>query len=292
MNNLSVNIAEKENRSKNILSTIRNLPSVPVVMMEVNRLLNNSMTSARDLGKIIRKDQGLTTKILAIANSPLYGLPRRVSTIEFAIVVLGFEQIKNIVVALSIIQTFNDKSRDDWQRKKFWYHSVTTASIAKKIADDLGRSKVGGEIFTAGLLHDLGISVMHLYFNQEFKKIISLVETKESSYLKAEMDVLGITHQDIGLFLADKWNLPNTLSEIITFHHNPSAAPEVKELAAIVHLADFMTQKFSIGDYTWDETMELDGNVGEILGFANDILLQNFINSYEEIIEDHIEKII
>lgn len=292
MNNAQIEISEKENRSKTILSSIRNLPAVPVIMMEVNRLLDNSMTSARDLGQIISKDQGLTTKILAIANSPLYGLPRKVSTIEFAIVVLGFDQIKNIVIALSIIEAFNHKSKDDWQRKKFWIHSVTTASVARKISNTLGLGKVGGEIFTAGLLHDLGISVIHLYFIKEFQKIVNLVQTEGYSYLKAETEVLGINHQDICRYLAHKWNLPDSLVEVISYHHTPSEAENNKELAAIVHLADFMTQKFSIGDYLWDETIELDPKTGEILGFANDLLLQDFINSYEELLKEHLEKFI
>ena len=97
---------------------IRNLPSIPVVMTEASNLLENPRTSAAELGKLISKDQGLTAKILSVANSPLYGLPRRVSTIEFAIVILGFDHIKNIVIALSMIEAFKNESGKNWNRKR------------------------------------------------------------------------------------------------------------------------------------------------------------------------------
>jgi HD-like signal output (HDOD) protein len=127
------NNADEIGNKKRYLNSIRNLPSIPIVMFEVTKLLDNPMTSTNELGKIISKDQGLTAKILTVANSPLYGLPRKVSTIEFAIVVLGFEQIKNIVIALSMIEAFSSKDKDDWNRKAFWIHSLSTAWVLKKL---------------------------------------------------------------------------------------------------------------------------------------------------------------
>ena len=290
MNNTITDIEKDRLHKKQFLNSIRNLPSIPIVMFEVTKLLDNPMTSTYELGKIISKDQGLTAKILTVANSPLYGLPRKVSSIEFAIVVLGFDQIKNIVIALSMIEAFNGKDKDDWNRRDFWIHSLTTAIGAKRIAEDLGKVKTV-EAFTAGLLHDLGISVIQRYFNKEFKQICKMVKETEISYIDAEQQVLGMTHQDVGQFLANRWNLPETLSEAIAFHHNPSECENSKSLTAIVHLADYMTQKVEIGNYAWDKSYELDESVITILNLGSQSNLDSMIETYEPLLKNHLETI-
>lgn len=284
------NNADEIGNKKRYLNSIRNLPSIPIVMFEVTKLLDNPMTSTNELGKIISKDQGLTAKILTVANSPLYGLPRKVSTIEFAIVVLGFEQIKNIVIALSMIEAFSSKDKDDWNRKAFWIHSLSTALGAKKIADDLGISKTA-EAFTAGLLHDLGISVIQRYFNKEFKQINTLVKETNVPYLAAEEQVLGMTHQDVGKFLAERWNLPQSLGDAIAFHHTPSLTDEWKNLTAVVHLADYMTNRVAAENYIWDYGFQLDENIISILNLGSQSYLDKLIENYESLFKTDYESI-
>ena len=278
----------KKNVYKNYLQNIRNLPSMPLVMVEVSKLLTNPMTSATDLGRLIGKDQGLVAKILTVANSPLYGLPRRVSTVEFAIVILGFDQIKNIVIALSMIEAFQSTSDEFWNRDEYWRHSLLTATASKKIADELGYPR-SGEAFTAGLLHDLGISVMQRYLNNEFKIISRIVSETGISYLAAEEETLGLTHQDVGRFLTDKWNLPQTLGDAILYHHQPSNSEQNRVLSSIVHLADFMTQVLQTGTFGWDENYKFDENVLHILNMGDASSLQKFIESYEELFIKHME---
>jgi HD-like signal output (HDOD) protein len=144
---------------QNILSSVKNLPAIPTVMIEVSKLLDNTSTSANELGKLVAKDQGLVAKILSVANSPLYGLPRKVSTIDFAIIILGFEHLKDIVMALTVLESLKGPESPRWDRKAYWIHSLMVASASKRIADDIGYQK-SGEAFTAGLLHDLGIAVI------------------------------------------------------------------------------------------------------------------------------------
>jgi len=273
-----------------LLSSIRNLPSMPVVMLEVSKLLNNPLTSAADLGKVINKDQGLVAKILAVANSPLYGIPRRVSTIEFAIVILGFDHIKNIVMALSMIEAFKRNDGKNWDNASYWVHSLMTASAAKRIADEL-RYQRTGEVFTAGLLHDLGITIIQRYFNSEFNAICDLVDSQEMRYLKAEELTLGLTHQEVGQLLANRWNLPESLGETIAFHHQPSALEDNKVLASIVHLADYMTQRLGIGCFYWDDNIQLDENIIEILKFGNESNLNKFIDSHEELFKNQLDSL-
>ncbi len=290
MNNSDYILEEKKERSKQQLMRIRNLPSIPMVILEVSKILENPNASAKDLSRIISQDQGLTAKVLTIANSPLYGLPRRVSTIEFAIVVLGFEQIKNLVYALTLMEAFKNKKSDNWSRKKFWAHSYITGTLAKRISDDLGYPK-SGEALTAGLLHDLGISVIQKYFTKEFEEINNLVEKEGMLYTSAEMDVLGLTHEEIGYMLITKWNLPLNLGDSIRYHHNPSRAKNNKKLAAIVHFADYMTQVTGVGDFHWDENIQLDNEIATILGLNSDAYIGALISTYSKVLTDEFKDI-
>ena len=130
----------EQNKKKvnRVLSSVYNLPSVPTLIFDVTKIIEDPKSSAAQLGQLISKDQGLVTKILSVANSPLYGIPRRVSTIEFAIVILGFNHIKNIVIALSMMEAFKNIGDTKFDQKSYWEHSLLTATAAKRIADDLG----------------------------------------------------------------------------------------------------------------------------------------------------------
>jgi putative nucleotidyltransferase with HDIG domain len=290
MNENQVNIQTKKEFNKNLLLNVHNLPAIPVVILEVSKLLDNPKVSAAELGKIINKDQGLVTKVLTVANSPLYGLPRRVSTIEFAIVILGFEHIRNILIAISMIEAFRGKNNKNWDRKAYWAHSIVVATAAKRMAEDLGYHK-SGEAFTAGLLHDLGISVIQRYFTNDFNQICKMVEEEQISYSQAEGFILGMTHQEVGKLLAEKWNLPSSLSDCLIYHHEPSNAELSKPLAAIVHLADYMTQKLQIGSFAWDDNYQLDQNIIQILNLGDEAYLEKFIASYEALFTANLESI-
>jgi HD-like signal output (HDOD) protein len=287
---LDTKISESKEKIKNHLSTIGNLPSVPHIITEVSQLLDNEKTSANDLCKIISQDQGIVTKILSVANSPLYGLPRRVSTIEFAVVIIGFEHIKNILVALSLVEAFKSGNSPNWNHMSYWTHSLLTATAAKRLADDLRYPK-SGEVFTAGLLHDLGLVVLQRFMNKDFNNILKNVDVENKNYLKAEFDSLGFTHQDISEYLLEKWNFPPYIIEAVLNHHKPAMAEKGKILAAIIHLADYMTQKFQIGAFEWDTNFELDESVIDILGLGSPEYFEKFVNSYEDLFKSHLESL-
>lgn len=275
-------IAKKREKTELILSNVYNLPSIPKVMMEVSELLAKPTTTTAELSKVISQDQGLVTKILSIANSPLYGLPRKVSTIEFAILILGYGDIKNIVTALSMIESFKIKSDKNLDQKKFWAHSVITGVAAKRVAEDLGY-RIGGEAFIAGLLHDLGITVIHKFFHTAFEQICKDVETNGMTYYEAELENLGLTHREIGKFLAEKWNLPPSLVDTVLNHETPDKASENRVLTAVVHLADYMTNKLGIGDFAWDKDLQIEKSVFEICKIQDEVHLDKFIEDYRDI---------
>jgi len=281
---------ETKEKIRKRLSGIGNLPSIPHIITEVSQLLDSDKTSASDLCRVISKDQAIAAKILSVANSPLYGLPRRVATIDFAIVIIGFEHIRNILLALSLVESFTVRNTKEWNHKNYWAHSLITATAAKRIADDLHYPK-SGEVFTVGLLHDLGLVVLQKYMNTEYKQIIELVKKENYSFYYAEQMVLGYTHEDIAEYLLERWNFPQSIIDSVLFHHHPSLSDKNPVLASLIHLVDYMTQKLSIGHFHCDDGYLFDENIIDILGFGNEEYINQFIMSYEELFKSQFESL-
>lgn len=277
-------LKEKQQKTDLVLKNVYNLPAISGAMQEVSRLLDDPSTNTDSLSKTIGKDQGLATKILSIANSPLYGLTRKVTTIDFAILIIGFQDIKNIVIALSMVESFKGKTDKYFNQKDFWLHSLITANAARKIALDLGY-RIGGEAFIAGLLHDLAIPVIHKYFHTSFCEIADNVKNNGIPYLQAEKESLGYDHREMGALLVEKWNLADTLKENILYHHVPSESKRDNVITAIVHLADYMTQKFKTGSFYWDDDLALDQSILETLKFDSADKLETFMAGYKDLFE-------
>jgi HD-like signal output (HDOD) protein len=277
-------LQEKRKKSEEILENVYNLPAMSATMLEVSKLLDDPSTNTTALSHIIGRDQGLSTKILSIANSPLYGLSRKVSTIDFAILIIGYQDIKNIVVALTMVDSFKNKSDQYLNQKEFWVHSMLSGIGAKRVAEDLG-FRIGSEAFVAGLLHDLGIPVMHKYFKKEFEQIINDINQQNISFLEAEEKHIGMNHQEVGKYLTGKWNLPSHLCDAILYHHSPSKSGDKDILAALVHLVDYMTQVLGIGDLSIDKGLVLDEEVIKTLDIGSVGELNSFIESYRELFE-------
>jgi HD-like signal output (HDOD) protein len=245
--------------------------------------LGDQSVSTNILANEIGKDQGLTAKVLSIANSPLYGLQRKVTSLEFAIIVLGFKEMSDIVTAVSLTDAIKVTGDKFFNQNDFWIHSLVVGTTAKNISQNLGHLDIGSDDFVAGILHDIGIQILFKFFNTQFRQVVSLVKDKNYKIENAEIEILGLSHQDIGKFLANKWNLPDVLGDVLCHHHKPSTSSNNKVIPSIVHLADYMTQKFKIGGFYWDENMLLDEDIVSVLDFKNSSELENFIQNYKNL---------
>lgn len=274
-----------------LLLEMKNLPSIPKVMLEVQVLLRNEAHNTVRLAGIVGKDQGLTTKILMIANSPLYGLQRKVSSLEFAIMLLGVNEVSNIVTALSLAETIKVDNVVGLNFMDFWTHSMLVGTAAKDIAKRLGFFDLSGDAFVGGMLHDLGIQLTARCFPDQFQKVIETVENEKIAFKDAEERFLGLTHQEIGGFISRKWNLPPHLINSLMFHHNPYGAMDSPIVPYIVHLADCMTQEFGIANVMWDEGLEFDKTIGKVLKFENEEQFKEFVADYESMFKETADSI-
>ena len=280
-------ISSEDRQKKTIskLDSIGSLGFIPKIMFDVTQLIKSEPGNAIKLASTISKDLGLTTKVLTIANSPLYGLTRKVSSLEFALILMGTEEVVQIVTAVSLADAIKFRSTEKFNYMDYWKHSMIVGASAKDIARRVGLSDISGEAFLAGMLHDVGIQLIAKYFIDEFYEILNLVKAGEVFH-NAEKKALGLTHQEIGKYLAQKWKLPDTLAEALEYHHIPSQAPQSSLLAAIVHLADSMTQEFKIGSCYWDNDIYFDVAIIDILGFNSAEKMASFVADYQEIFEE------
>lgn len=281
-------VLQKRERTEKVLTSVVNLPVIPKVMFETIKLLDNKYTTAGELNKVISKDQALLTKILTIANSPLYGLQRKVTTIEYAILVLGYRELKNIISALSVAEAFRNKTDKYLSSKEFMLHSYLTGTACKKIASDIGFNN-SGEAFIAGFLHDIGISIIHRYLHSSFINITELVESKGIKYQDAEMDVLGMTHEQIGFFLLDRWNFPREISDPILSHHNPDESNSCPVLGAVVNMADYITNRLKLTTAPWDNDVTLAHYTQTKFNLERELDVERFIDGYKDIFWNQIE---
>lgn len=290
MINLASTQQSKKDKTELILLNICNLPPIPKLLKETLELLNDESTPITTVSKVVSKDQGLVTKILTIANSPMFGLQRRVTTIEFAIIVLGFKELKNIVTVLSLVEAFINKTDKYLNQKDFWLHSYFSGTASKKLAEDFDFQN-SGEAFIAGFLHDMGITVIHRYFHSNFIAILDLVQNKGFNFRDAEKEILGLSHEDIGQFLMGKWNFPEPMCDAILYHHKPAEADKTKVLASIIHLSDYMTNIFTNGNSFWDSELKLDEQIIPILGLKDESDMNDYIESKAEIFKNQMQSV-
>ncbi|MCC6476288.1 HDOD domain-containing protein [bacterium] len=219
------------------LSEANDLPTLPTIAIEVARLANDPMAGMSEIVRIIRNDPAMTTKILRVANSAFYGMPRRVESLNMALVVLGMREVANLVTSISVFKAFPVTGQHGgFSREAFWEHSAGTGEIARVLASKL-QLRLHGIEFTAGLLHNIGKIVLYQFYPAELGEALALAKQENIPGNLAEQKVLGTDHTEVGAWLAEKWQLPKSITECIRYHHQPYLAPENAVMTSMVHLA-------------------------------------------------------
>jgi HD-like signal output (HDOD) protein len=233
-------------RIRRITESVIGLPTLPTVVSKMIELVDNPRTSAASLARLISTDQSLTAKILKLANSAYYGFPREISTVNMAIVVMGFNAVRDMGLSLSVFDVFKEAAGGrSFDVTRFWEHSIG-CGVASKVLARRYQQRFAGEAFVAGLLHDIGKVVLNQYLHAEFQHIMQRAG-QGMALDEAEMEAVGVGHGEIGGWLADKWRLPFVISESIRFHHAPWDAARNRAVVAIISLANYLCHLSKIG---------------------------------------------
>jgi putative nucleotidyltransferase with HDIG domain len=244
--------ARPGDRYRRVIENIDNLPSLPAIVTKLLEVVNSPETSADDATRLIEKDPALTSKFIRLANSAFYGMPRAVSSVSSAVVILGFNVIRSVVLSASVMKMFSDRGRQSIDKDRFWKHSIATALAAKELVRHLMGFKLFDpeSMFCAGILHDIGKLIFDEFVHQDYKAVCEYAKVNGCSLIEAESQTLGINHAEIGRILADKWALPLDLENAIVHHHSPEQAAEHVEAVAIVHIANVIAHE--IGSDMWN----------------------------------------
>ncbi|MBI1423672.1 MAG: HDOD domain-containing protein [Gammaproteobacteria bacterium] len=215
------------------------LVSLPEVVLRVNEMVNDEHTSAADIAKVISQDPGLATRLLKIANSPMYGSMRQIDSISRAVTILGTKQIRDLVISTTAAKVFEGIPNDVISVADFWHHSLYCALLARVLATHSKKANAD-TLFTAGLLHDIGHLIMLNRIPQEELAAIMLTVQGEASrdLIDAERELLGFDHTEVGAQLAQQWHLPELIVECIAHHHHPAQARKYPSAVAHIHIAN------------------------------------------------------
>lgn len=252
-------------KRKGEILAVKDLPTLPGVLQEVAVLVQDPNTSTDQISKAISKDQVLSAKVLKMVNSPIYGFPGRIGSIQHALVLLGFNVIKGIIISTSVFDVMNENM------KGLWEHSLGCALASSAIARTIG-CKDPEEYAVAGLLHDIGKVVAAVQLPESRVAIDELVREKDIAYRKAETEVLGFAHDRINLWLCNYWNLPPNLKEGLSYHHRPMSASLYPRVAQVVHVGNFLARLFGVGSGGDDQISALDEGVLEALEITPELL--------------------
>ncbi|WP_240838961.1 response regulator [Acidaminobacter sp. JC074] len=237
---MNVYLMDEENLGK--INNLEELPSLPSLYMELTDLLDKD-ADMDDVAELISRDQAITSKILKMVNSAFYG--RKTGNIIQAMMTLGLNNVKNIVLTNSFFTTSSD-SMD-----KLWQHTMDTNRLCLALYEKCLNKRMPSLFGSAGLLHDVGRVILYMFHNDDYNDLIKEAESTEYTLVNLELENFHTTHQDIGAYLLNSWGLPYAYVEAAMFHHRPMDERVInKELVSVVHLADYYATKVLSPDGT------------------------------------------
>lgn len=220
-----------------MIQRIDAFPALPTVINRVLQVSANPGATHTDLKKIIETDSSLVVEVLKLANSPFFGQRRRVTTLEHGISLLGMTEIRNLVLAKTMFQTF--RSIDDFNTIILWKHSFYCGLAARIMAEPFHMD--ANENFVAGLIHDIGKLIAYMELDEKNLKQLELNRFVFGDSTRKEVKLLGISHDQLGAKLLEKWMFPEKLVIAVGFHHRPHHAPqETRLFPLMVHLANLL----------------------------------------------------
>lgn len=243
----------------NIIKEIEEFPTLPTIYSTLSDVMANPRSTATDVANVIAQDQASATKVLKTANSSLYGFRGRITSISQAVVYIGFEEVKNLCIALSIMDMFDMKQLSKvLSPVDLWKHSIAVGVISRYIARTLGFSNLE-EYFVSGIVHDIGKLLFMKAIPDVYTKVLEYALENNVSLREVEKQTIGMTHTLAGKLLAERWRLPKPIQDVISNQYTGIKEGKSDNLVATVHLANVVASMLELGK-TGDEVIPAINN--------------------------------
>lgn len=230
-----------------LVEKTRTVYSLPFFYERLSETIRHPRSSIEDIAKIIIEDQGLTARILRLANSPMFGYYSKVDSITKAVTIIGTQQLRDLALASSVMDVFKGIPEDLVNMGDFWRHSIACGIIARSFATYLRENNVE-RFFVAGILHDVGQLILCTAVPDTAARIMKQSRHKDQLYFETERDELGFDHAELGGALLQDWKIPPNIYEPVSFHHYPhNETSSYLFEAAVIHVADISCQAFQWG---------------------------------------------
>ncbi len=246
--------------SKKFLLAINQLPSIPSVIADTLRIADDERASSEEIEWVVARDQALTTRVLRVVNSAAFGFSRRIETPREAIVMLGMRKLKHVVSIMVATELFKSDDTGLVEPRQLWSHALATSLWAKHIIEWKQLWHCGSAL-TAALLHDLGILILMQEARESYQPVLEEARNSGLPLIDIETRELGTTHAFIGGALCAKWNLPVSVTQLVSHHH--SMASPVDPALGVVMLANYMAHAAGVGPFVWGNKPDIpDGLLG------------------------------
>lgn len=259
-------------RMDEILLLVKAVPPFPKVAQRVIAMLDDPSVKAAQLAEVIQYDAAITANILKICNAAIFGLSRRVSSLEEALVVIGTRELKDILITSSSSKFYKGKVGAGYELAQgdLWRHSVAAAIVAKHLSPFVQGTNASAA-FTAALLHDIGKRFLSSFVADDFARIIKKVDREQCSFVEAEKELLGTNHAELGGMILEDWKFDPEMVAAVRAHHDPDAL-EKGQLAALVALSNAIVVSLGIGGGADGLAIKMQGEGLKKFGITTEVI--------------------
>jgi len=263
MNNMDVRVVRER------IEHINALPTIPKVLNRLLAVIENPTVSLNEISTFISSDPALTTKVLRMVNSPVYGFPGRISSVNQAVILLGLTVVKGLLLGVSVFDLMQKTMIGLWE------HSIGTAILARMIALRKGHREPD-EVSVNGLLHDIGKVFLLLQFPDQYQQALAQTQGDGITIHEAEKNHFNTTHASVGSWMARKWRFPAKLIDVIEYHHKPHLTRTTPVESAIVHIADILVRARGFGFPGDDLVTPVQPEAWDLLGLSEKDIAEIF----------------
>jgi len=230
-----------------MVEDVSTIHSLPMFYSQLSEAIDHPRSSIGDIAKIISEDQGLTARILKLANSPLFGYFSKIDTITQAVTIIGVLQVRDLALALSVMDVFKGIPEDLVNMERFWMHSIASGLTARLLATSQREANLE-RFFVAGILHDVGRLVMFVRVPDVCLQLLEESRATGTLLYRAERERFGFDHAEVGGALLRRWKIPPRIAEPVGSHHDCRRADQYPRETSILHIADLIAHALEIGN--------------------------------------------